>query len=149
MKALLVIASLVAALVAAASASAGAAAGNGAIVVNLSGCNPTPFGLSCYEVRTVTNVTETPSGNRSYVTNGVTGLTYANPFNGCSMSQSQPVHVHWLQKDGDLQSYSERRSATNEIHCGSISQTCVMTFELHYANGDVQLDRQEVVCTDR
>ena len=119
----------------------------GAIVHDLSSCNPSPFALVCTDVRTVTNVTSTPSGNRSYVTNGVIAVSYTNPFNGCSFSQAQPVHLHWLERGGELQSRSERSTLTNQIQCGSFAQTCVTTLEAHYANGDVQFNRQDVVCT--
>ena len=48
---------------------------------------------------------------------------------------------------GELQSRSERSTLTNQIQCGGFAQTCVTTLEAHYANGDVQFNRSDVVCT--
>ena len=144
MKALLVIASAVAAL---AVAGAAAAAGNGATVVHLAACTPTPIGLTCADIDTVTQVTETPSGNRSYVTDGTIEMTFANPF--CSQTQAQGIHEHYLQRNGELQTLGERTSSTNQIQCfgGTFSLTCITSLERHYANGAFQFDRPDVVCT--
>jgi len=144
MKALLVITTVVAAL---AVAGAAGAAGNGARVVNFASCTPTPFGPTCADFKTVTNVTETPSGNTSFVTNGTIAMTSANPF--CTQTQSQAIHEHYLQKEGEVQSHSERSSSTSQIQCfgGTFSLTCITSFERHYANGDFQFDRPDVVCT--
>jgi hypothetical protein len=144
-KALILIGSLVAALVAA--ASAGAAPGNGATHVDISGCTLSPFGIVCQAADSVTNTTTTPSGNVSYVTNGVLAISITNPFTACSLSQTQPFHTHWLQKDGELQSRSERLTLTNTISCAGIEHTCVSTLDFHYANGDVQFSRSDLICT--
>ena len=141
---LLIISSVVAALAIAGAAGAG---GNGATVVDISSCTPTPFGPSCADIDTVTNVTETPSGNTSYVTNGTIAMTSANPF--CTTAQSQVIHEHYLEKKGEQHSLSERTSSTSSIECfgGTFTLTCVTSFQRHYANGDFQFDRPDVVCT--
>lgn len=143
MKALLVVGSIVAAL--AAAGAAGAAGENGAVVVDYSICSPTPVFLVCSAAKTVTNVTSTSSGNLSYVTNGVIEVSYTNPF--CSISQTQPFHLHYLEQEGELQSRSQRLSLTNQLSCAGVSHICVTTLDAHYANGDVRFSRSETVCT--
>jgi hypothetical protein len=146
MKALLVIGSIVAAL--AAAGTAGAAGEDGAYVYASSSCSPTPFGLICLDQKTVTNVTQTPSGSLSYVTNGTLELSYTQPFTGCSVSSSQSFHLHWAEQGGDARSHGERRSYTTQVGCDGSVETCVTTVAFQYGNGDVQFDRSEVVCTN-
>ena len=144
MKALLVTCSIAAAL---ATAGAAAAAGNGATVVNTSACEPGAFGiLVCTNVTTVTNTTVTPNGDISYVTNGTLTATMTFPW-GCTYTRTEPVHLHHLVRDGDIQSLSEKLVQTISFTCG-IPQTCTQTIESHYANGADQFGLYEFVCTN-
>src|SRR5689334_6305998 len=96
MKALLVIGSIVAALTAAGVANAG---GNGAYVYTTSTCSDTVFGTVCVDEKTVTNITDTPSGNESYITNGKLDFSFANRLTGCTYSSSESFHTHFEDKD--------------------------------------------------
>ena len=146
MKTLIVIGSLVATL--ALAATAGAGTGKGATVTDSSGCVTTPFATVCSDVHTVTNMTTTPSGNVSYVTNGTstTQMTFAFG-SGCTYTKSEPVHVHWLRKNGELQSESTRLVQATSYSCGGFVLDCTQTIQLHEANGAVQFGRYELVCT--
>ena len=70
------------------------------------------------------------------------------PLFGCTHTITEPIHVAWLQKDGELHVQSERIAQTTSFACvGSIAQTCTSSLELHYANGAVQFQRPEWECT--
>jgi hypothetical protein len=101
----------------------------------------------CYDTRTVATLTTTASGNVAYAVNGVSSYSYDFPFAGCSYSRSQPVHLHWLQKDGDQHVLGERLTDTISFSCGAgFGQTCTSSLELHEANGEVQFQRPDFVC---
>ena len=147
MKKLLLIGSLVAGIALACTAVAGAAPGNGATVDNYAYCIPSPLITWCWDVKTVTNMTTTPSGNVSFVTNGTTDYTVSIPLLGCTSTKSEPVHLHWLRKNGDPQTHSQRLAQTNSFTCASgYSSSCTSTFELHETSGDVQFQRFDFVC---
>jgi hypothetical protein len=133
-------------------ALAGAAAadtGNGATVANYEYCIPSPLITWCWDVKTTTNVTSTPSGNVSFVTNGTSDYTVSIPLLGCTSSKSEPVHLHWLRKADETQSHSERLKQTNSFTCASgDSYSCTSTFELHETSGDVQFQRSDFVCAE-
>lgn len=106
MKKLLVLPALVAVLVLA--GSAGADPGAGATVQNYAYCSSSPFATWCWDVKTVTRQTTTPSGNVSYVTNGTSDSTISFPFSDCTSRKSEPLHLHWLRKGDEEHSYSAR-----------------------------------------
>jgi len=144
MKALLVIGSIVAALAAAGVANAG---GNGAYVYTNSTCSDTVFGTVCVDEKTVTNITDTPSGNESYITNGKLDFSFANRLTGCTTSSSKSFHTHFEDKDGEAQSHSSRYVTTSQMGCGGSVETCLTIVAFHYGRGEIQFDRTDVACT--
>jgi len=67
------------------------------------------------------------------------------PFAGCDHSVADAFHVHWLDKDDEVQSRSERLIETTSFQCGAWGET---TYELHLANGETQVQRGEFLCTE-
>lgn len=99
-------------------------------------------------MKAVEQTTTTPSGNVSYMWNGTSTTSYSFAFSSCSYSRSEPLHRHWLQKDDETQSRSEHFAQTVSFDCGGgFTQTCTTSYELHSANGAVQFQRGEFVCT--
>jgi hypothetical protein len=147
MKKLLILGAMVIGL-----AAVGAAQGapdNGATVTNDAYCIPSPFATWCWDIHTVTKMTTTSSGNVSYVTNGTVDYGISFAFSDCTYSKTTPVHEHWLTKNGELQSQSERLIDTTTFTCASgYSYSCTSRFDLHLANGAVQFQRPEFVCSN-
>jgi hypothetical protein len=79
----------------------------------------------------VLKVETTPSGNVSYVMNG-----------------KDVFQEHWLFKEGELQTQSQRSIQTTSGRCGSWSYTCVLTVQMHFVNGEVEVRKDDFVCTD-
>jgi hypothetical protein len=147
MKKLLTLAALAAGLSLAGVAAA--EPGTGATVVDDEYCIGSPFATWCWDVKTITKVTTTPSGNVSYVTNGTIDNTISLPFSGCTHTKLESMHLHWLKKAGVEQSHSQRLEQTTAFVCSSGSAySCTSTFELHMANGEVQFQRPEFDCTN-
>ena len=97
--------------------------------------------------KSVTNITDTPSGNESYITNGRLDFSFANRLTGCTSSSSQSFHTHFEDKDGEAQSHGSRYVTTSQMGCGGSVQTCLTTVAFHYGRGEIQFDRTEVACT--
>jgi hypothetical protein len=146
MKALLVIGAIAGALALAGTAAADSA--DGATVTNYSWCTPTPLGTVCSDVKAVTKLVVSASGNVSYVSNGTTEFTMSFPFAGCEHSVADAFHVQWLDKDDEVWSQSERLIETTSFQCGAWGETCLSTYELHLANGETQIQRGDFVCTE-
>jgi len=144
LQALLVIGTIVTALATAGVAGAG---GQGAYVYTNSTCSDTVFGLVCVDEKTVTNITDTPSGNESYVVNGSLDFSFANRLTGCTSSSSERFHTHFEDKDGEAQSHGSRYVTTSQVGCGGTVQTCLTTVTFHYGRGEIQFDRTDVACT--
>jgi hypothetical protein len=149
MKALLLIGAILGALALAGTAAADSVnSANRATVTNYSWCSPTPLGTVCSDVKTVTKLVVSASGNVSYVSNGTTEFRMSFPFAGCDHSVADSFHVHWLDRDDEVQSQSERLIETTSFRCGAWGQTCVSTYELHLANGETQVQRGDFVCSE-
>ena len=145
MKTLLVLASLAAALSLAGVASA---AGDGAIVTNDAYCiDASPFAVWCSSVRLTTKLTTTPSGNTILTTNGTFATSATFPFLGCTHTVTSPEHEVWLMREGELVVESRLMSSTTTFGCGGAVLTCTTRAALHYANGDVQIQRYDAACT--
>ena len=85
----------------------------------------------------------------SYVTNGGVDSSVTFPTLGCTSTKSEPIHLHWLQRDGETQSHSERIGLTTSFACASgYAYSCTSSFELHYTSGDVQFQRFDFTCTN-
>ena len=87
--------------------TAAAAPGGGASVVKETNCMQSPFVLTCVTIDTVTHVTETPSGNISYVTNGTVTITQTFPFGG-SYTSTESLSARILQKQGEIHVAGDR-----------------------------------------
>jgi hypothetical protein len=144
MKALLVLGTIVTALATAGVAGAG---GQGAYVYTNSSCSDTVFGLICVDQKSVTKITNTPSGNETYVVNGNLDFSFANRLTGCTYSSSQSFHTAFEDKDGEAQSHGSRYVTTSHVGCGGDVQTCLTTVAFHYGSGEIHFDRTEVSCT--
>jgi hypothetical protein len=105
------------------------------------------FGLVCVDEKTVTNITDTPSGNESHVVNGSLDVSFANRLTGCTSSNSERFHTHSEDKDGEAQSRGSRYVTTSQAGCGGTVQTCLTTVAFHYGRGEIQFDRTDVACT--
>ena len=146
MKSLLLIGAILGAL---ALAGTGAAdSSNRASVTNYQDCSPTPFGTLCTDVKTVTKLVITPSGNLSFVSNGSTTFTSVWDAVGCTHSISDSFHQHWLANEDDDKTQSDRLTQTVSYQCGTSDLTCVSTLDVHFANGEVQFERDHLVCTE-
>jgi hypothetical protein len=135
---------VLAALALASTAAAGTE--KGAVVVNDAGCVTNVFATTCTVIKTVTNTTLTPSGNVSYVTNGTVEQRMTFVFGG-SYTASNEIHLHMLGKQGDTQTSSEHYEELTHYVSGTYKLSCASSYDLHYANGAVQLSRSYLVCT--
>jgi len=133
---------LVASLAVASSASA--APGNGADVVRQNECfNEPGLYTVCIDEHNVQNSTETPSGNFSYSGNGKVGAE--GDFEGCNVSSSAKFNYHYLFKDGELHEVGTHQTG-EYFDCSGTSQHCTFSYDLHYANGQVQFSRPDSNC---
>jgi hypothetical protein len=147
MKALLLIGAILGGFALARTAAADSA--NRAGVMSYTWCAPTPFGTTCVDVKTVTKLTQTGSGNVGYVTNGTDTYTSSFASAGCTQSVSDAFHVHWLlNKDDELQTEGWKMTQTSTFQCGTFGQTCLLTFDIHLVSGETQFQRGDFVCTE-
>ena len=138
---------LVASLAVASSASA--APGNGADVVRQNECFNYPgFGTYCSDEKYVENSTETPSGNFSYHVNGkfAAKTTGEGNLQGCNGSGSNKDNYHQLFKDGELHVQGTHATGESSYECFGTRYDCTSSFDLHYANGELQFNRSKFNC---
>ncbi len=139
-------AALVPMTVLAMAGTASAGPDNGATVTKRHECRTTPFGFFCVKTVLVVNETETPSGNVSYTANHHFKLE--NNFRDCQFLGESRTHRHFLLKDGELQEEGRREESSFTATCpGSPSTICTFTVAYHYANGTVQYETTDFVCT--
>ncbi len=123
-----------------------ASSDNGATVTRQHECRPTPFGFFCVKTVLVVNETRTPSGNVSYTANHHFQLE--NNFRDCQFLGESRTHRHFLLRDGELQEESEHEESSLTANCpGTPSRICTFTVDYHYANGTVQYETTDFVCT--
>lgn len=126
--------------------TASAEPGNGATVTTRRECVPTPTGGFCINSVLVVNETVTPSGNVSYVANHH-ALLENNSF-GCQFVGDSRTHRHFLVKDGELQEQGAREETSFTTNCpGRPGMVCTFTMHDHFANGTIQYDEVDFVCT--
>jgi hypothetical protein len=142
-KRLLILGAIVAAL---ACAGTAAAADGGAEVVRDEGCVTSPFATTCTVVRTTTNLTVTPSGNVSYVTNGTVERQMTFVFGG-SYTVTSSLHSHALRKQGEVKTSSDHYYEVSEYVSGTYHLSCVNTWDLHWTNDTPQFTNYELECT--
>ncbi|MFL6014777.1 MAG: hypothetical protein ACJ74P_10890 [Gaiellaceae bacterium] len=145
MKALLLIGAIVGALAVAGTAAADS--GNRASVTSYAWCTPTPLGTTCVDVKTVTKLTLTGSGNVGYLTNGTETYTSSFASTGCTQSVSDAFHVHWLNTD-QFQTEKWKLAETATFTCGTFAQTCVLTVDVHLVNGETQFEHADFSCAE-
>lgn len=144
-KMILILGVLVAGLVATGTASAEP---GGATVTNESGCVTSPLTISCWDVKTVTQRTTTPSGNVSYVMNGTIESTVSIPLIGCTYTRTQPIHENELVKGDEAHLFHRRLIETFTFGCGSgPTRTCTTGMDVHWVDDRFQFVRPEFVCT--
>jgi len=138
--------SLIAVLATLAVAGIAAAAPGGAEVVKQNSCEASWFGTICTTVRATTNMTATPSGKFIYVTNGTAERVLTFSFGG-SYTSTSAIHLVSVQKDGEMQTSSERSTQTTAYRSGTYALDCVGSLSFHYANGSTQSTDYSYVCT--
>jgi len=146
MRKLLAICTAAAALAIAAGAAAAPGNGNGATVVKDEGCVTTVFATTCTVVKTTTNMTTTPSGNVSYVTNGTVERTMTFVFGG-SYTTSNALHVHTIAKQGEIHESSDHYAEVSHYLSGTYELTCTNSYDIHWTNGAAQFGNYELECT--
>ena len=147
MKKLLSIAALIAGL--AVSGVAAAAPGDGATVVNDEYCYTSPTTISCWDLKTVTKFTLTPSGNISVTMNGTSQFTISVLQSGCTYTDTDSIQLHLLGKNDADHNRSDRFGQTMTVACADGSAlVCTGSFDVHEANGNVQFMRFESACTN-
>lgn len=126
--------------------SASAEPGNGATVTTRRECTPTTTGEACFDTVLVVNETVTPSGNVSYVANH--HALIENKSFGCEFVAESRTHRHFLVKDGELQEQGSKEESSLTRNCpGQPGIVCTFTMHYHLANGTLQYDRGDFVCT--
>jgi len=128
-------------------ATANAAASTGAQVINVPReCQTFEAGTVCGSQHGVFNVAATPSGQTSVVSDirSTSTFTGAGAFAGCSSTFDYSTHQHYLV--GEESSFAYRQLlAIND--CSGQTYECALTFQFHFAGGQVQYQRQELDCT--
>ncbi len=128
------------------ASTASAEPGKGATVTTQRECRTTPFGFFCVKSLLVVNETDTPSGNVSYTANHHFQLE--NNFRDCQFLAESRTHRHFLLQDGELQEAGEHEESSLTANCpGTPSTICTFTVDYHYANGTIQYETTDFVCT--
>ena len=99
------------------------------------------FGF-CFDVKSVYNITETKSGNYNLIDNGRFSYQYLQDGVEYYATDGK-YHSKFSMKDGESHVSSYHSESSSE----SGGQTCEYTYKFHMANGEIQKDDFEVVCT--
>ena len=129
-----------------ATAASAATASNGATVTNDTKCATYGELTFCVTNRTVTATTATPSGNVSYLVNGTLEHTLTRP-NGDRSTFTASIHEYVLAKDGEPFTVSERVEQISDIVAGDVAFSCVVSYAVQLANGEIRIDRLQIECT--
>lgn len=144
MKRIISVAVVVAAMVA--TAASAATASDGATVTNGTECTTSGQATFCVTARTVTATTATPSGNLSYLVNGTVEHTLTRP-DGYRSTWTASIHEHVLAKDGEPVTVSDRVEALSDVVWGDVAFSCVASYAVQLANGEIRIDRAQIECT--
>ena len=100
----------------------------------------------CFFVKGETNNLLTPSGYFMFEDNTRFGVTVIGPdFNE---TQTGTEHLQELVKnDATVKEMHDRSVAVLHFQSGSFVQDCTFSQIFHYANGQIQYDRSNAVCT--
>src|SRR5215210_3582390 len=136
MKRLISLAVVVAAVIV--TAASAAVASDGATVTNGTECATSGQATFCVTALTVT--TATPSGNVSYLVNGTLEHTITRT-DGYRSTWTASIHEHVLAKDGEPVTVSERVEALSDVVWGDVAFSCVASYTVQLANGEIRIDR--------
>ena len=127
---------------------AAAQSSEGAEVHDIAGCEETPLGTTiCFEGRLVINATETPSGIVSTtLISDVHQVFVDGTCVGSTIDERRVMH-EFVTVEGLQQSHTIRM-VISEVDCGGLTLRCEEFVMVHYANGQLVLDRNEFVCTE-
>lgn len=128
--------------------SASAAPGSGADVRRLNECTSYSYGTFCIDAKYVQNLTETPSGNVSYLAIGKSAFTFTGEgyLQGCTNSSSSDFNYHYLIKDDYPHEQGSRQNGETLIDCLGYQRDCTYSYDYHYVNGELQFVRPEFNC---
>ena len=137
------LATVVAALTFAGVAAAGSSPG--AVVVDDAGCTSNIFATTCIVVKSVTNMTVTPSGAVSYVTNGTVERHMTFVFGG-TYTYTDALHLHSLRTGDVLQEEGDHFSSQWVYDSGTYHLTCVQSYDIHWADDKPQPSDYQLFC---
>ena len=126
-----------------------AADGQGAQTVVTTECENLGSLIRCYETRTLTNTTATPSGNVSTVEHVRTEEHIIGASDGCLLDRTIRSSSHTLtgpDASGES-SYLERQDFVESCEGGAIVFNCERAVHAHDTGGAEQFDRFDQVCT--
>jgi hypothetical protein len=123
-----------------------AASSSGAQVTNEHQCSNVFSSIVCVDVHSETNNVQTPSDNLMVEENQTFAVTITDP--SFTDTQNGRFHFHELVNDGTLQELQHRDHETIVFTpTGGPTQTCVLSFAYHQANGQIQYDHFNFTCT--
>ena len=113
-----------------------------ATVNRAEGCETFDIYEVCYDVKSVFNITETPSGNYNVIDNGKFSYRYSE--NGVEYYSSDgKFHSKFSMKNGETHVIAYHGKSNDEFG----GSTCSYTYKFHMANGKVQVDNYDFECT--
>jgi hypothetical protein len=85
-------------------------------------------------------------GNVSYLVNGTLEHTLTRP-NGDRSTFTASIHEYVLAKDGEPFTVSEHVEQISDIVAGDVAFSCVVSYAVQLANGEIRIDRLQIQCT--
>ena len=128
-----------------ATAASAAIASNGATVTSGTSCVTDGVATFCVTARTVTAATETPSGNVSSLVNGTLEHTLTRP--NYQFTSTASIHEHVLAEDGEIVTAGARVEEFSVVIAGDVAFSCVGSYAVQLANGEIRIDRLQIECT--
>ena len=126
------------------TAASAAIASNGATVTSGTSCVTDGVATFCVTARTVTAATETPSGNVSSLVNGMLEHTRTRP--NYQFTSTASIHEHVLAKDGEVVTAGARVEQFSVVVAGDVAFSCVGSYAVQPANGEIRMDRLQIEC---
>lgn len=121
-----------------------AAPGNGAIRISDANCHDDDSYVACMTAEGVANETITPSGNAIYTGHVRATFILRDPAGALVYEGTSESHFQRLDTDGLLHVLSQQLSSTMTRADGT---TCTSTYRAHLANGEIQFEHNETVCS--
>jgi hypothetical protein len=101
------------------------------------------MGTFCITSDVLTKETVTPSGNVSYFRHETTTNTLTARDGTVLSSGVNTQEFHYLNKEEINQEKSNHVTQTTTRN----GQTCIFTFDYHFANGQVQIEKADYQCS--